>query len=442
MMFFLWQRQLRFFTVFMVYRVIGESSTEDLLQTQDSFLEENIGKGPILVGKIMATVLTLSLSGLISGLYLAVMSFDILELRCIIIAGTPKEQEASSRILPIRQKSNYLLSAFVLSECASDAATTLLIESMTSDWIALLVATLLITIFGGIIPEAVTYRYGLKIAGMTMCLTHTLRFLTFPLAYPVAKLLDVLIGEDMGHLRNRKYLSAYVELTSKATGMCQMEVSAVKGTLSLKDKSIRDIMTPLRDVFMLDYNSTIDQTTLLKILQTGYSRIPIFRSERHNIVGLLHIKEIAAAFAFDMSSKVPVSFMLLSVKRDLIFVDERASLSKDYLIKQFERGTHLAFVVEKPIVMYNGNKSVEQQVFRSKKNNRRAFISNFDHKVIGIITLEDVVEEILMTEIVDETDTISDNKKKEKISKIYMNELMKALELKKNETPESVAVTK
>jgi metal transporter CNNM len=436
------------------------------IESAETYLERQVGKHLLVTLKIFATVSTLSLSGIISGLHLAVMSFDIIELRCILISGTSDERENARRLLPLRQRSNYLLSVFVLSECAFDAATTLLIESMTNDWIALLVATLLITIFGGILPEALTFRYGLKIAGSTMCLTHTVSYLALPLAWPIARLLDVAIGEDIGQVRNRKYLAAYVEIISKTTGMCQMEVSAMKGTLSLRDKSIQEIMTPLKDVFMLDYEATIDSVNFMTILRTGYSRIPIYHNDRHNIVGLLHIKEIAAAFAYDISSKVPVSFMLLAVKRELIFVSATASLSKDYLLKQFERGTHLAFVCETPSLMY-ANKSIEQQITvnlnlnnsnsnegkdkatKSDRMNDKSLISKVSNvnRVIGIVTLEDVVEEILQTEIVDETDTISDNKRKEKISKIYTQELINALDQRrspgKNQTalPEGITVS-
>ena len=395
--------------------------------TADGFMSTLMGRDVYLALKIVATLATLSLSALISGLHLALMSMDIIELKCVTNAGTPTERMYASRILPVREKSNYLLSSLDLAAVACDSATTLLIGSMTSDWIALLVSTLLTTIFSGIIPEAVTYRHGLMIGGNTMFLTYFLLIATFPLSYPIAKLMDCMIGEDIGHIKNRKYLSAYIELTSKENALCPMEVLAVKGTLALQDKTVKSIMTPIKDVFMMDIESVIDQQLFMQILETGYSRIPVYEGSKNNIIGLLHIKELAAVFATKLDKPITISQLMESVKRELIFVSGETPLSKEYLMGQFKRGTHLALVTENIINQKTGKLSRIKRLnpFSSKESNLPPSSSRH---VIGVITLEDIIEEILQTEIIDETDTIIDNKYREKRKGlIYAQEVLKKL---------------
>lgn len=373
----------------------------------------------VLAVSIVGIILLLFLSGLVSGLNLAILSLDLTDLKVLSNAGPVgdekdmKKKEYAKRILPIRSRSNYLLCAFSVAEVAIDSATTVLIESLTNGWLAILISTILITIFAGIIPQAICHRHALLIGARTIWLTYIIMIITFPLAYPISLLLDCMIGEEISHYHDRKYLSNYIELTKKDNAMGNVELAAVTGALALKAKKVSEIMTPLNDVVMLPSTAIIDQKTLNKVLDSGYSRVPTYEARKENITGILHVKELVAVFLWEMNKnnnvhKVVIKDIIEQAKRELIYVSAEASLGKDNLINQFKRGLHLAFVV-------NGNNHP-----LSKK------------PVIGIVTLEDLIEEILQTEINDETDTVSDNRKKERRIKTHAREIIKALDRHKD----------
>lgn len=399
-------------TSLIIYKSSGQTTnttsspaTEEGYNGTSSSPENKISKGK-LIGSIVGIICLLILSGLISGISLALLCLDITDLRVISTAGSEKEQQYAKRILPIRRHSNYIICAFIIAEVAVDSATTVLIEGITNSWIAILVATILITIFGGIVPQVVCHRYSLLVGAKTYILAYIIMIITFPLAYPISKLMDVIIGDDVGQVHSRKYLMSYIEMTKKENSLGKYQVSTITGTLQLKDKTAAQAMTPLKDVFMLSTSAIINQVTLNKVLLSGYSRIPIYEKNRENIVGLIHIKELVAVFAYDLSITIPVKFVVERVPRPLIFIDSEAPLNKDSLVNRFKEGLlHLAFVV----------KSSEKP-------------SPPDHPIIGILTLEDLIEEILQTEINDESDLISDNKFKKKRKDItYAHKLLNSL---------------
>ena len=389
------------FAIIRLGRVVADGSTTEAPKKETW----------VLALSIVGIIFLLLLSGIISGLNLAILSLGLTDLKVLSTAGTGDEKEHAKKILPVRNRSNYVLCAFSVAEVAVDSGNTVLIESLTNGWIAILISTVLITIFAGILPQAICHRHALVIGAKTIWLTYIIMIVTFPLAYPISLLLDCLIGEEISQFHDRKYLSSYIEMTKKDNALGNVELAAVTGALALRAKTVSQVMTPLNDVLMLPSTSVIDQKTLMNVLQSGYSRVPIYEGRKENITGLIHVKELAAVFIFEMSNnhnssnnKVSIKSIIDQVKRELIYVSADASLGKDNLINQFKRGLHLAFVV-------NGNNHP-----LSKK------------PVIGIITLEDLIEEILQTEIVDETDTVSDNRKKEKRAKIYTREIINSLQ--------------
>ena len=146
------------------------SDNDSLIPSSKNNTDIENGLSPELVVtfKIIGILFFLIMSGLISGLHLALMSLDLIELRCMQIAGTEKEKKQAKKILPIREKTNYLLTALILAVVACDSATTLLIGSLTDNLWALFISTIAITIFAGILPEAVVFKYSSIVAAKTI----------------------------------------------------------------------------------------------------------------------------------------------------------------------------------------------------------------------------------------------------------------------------------
>jgi metal transporter CNNM len=69
-------------------------------------------------------------------------------------------------------------------------------------------------------------------------------------------------------------------------------VNIISGVLEMRKKTVGDVMTPIEDAYMLPIDSIMDFETISNIMDSGYSRIPVFEGDRKNILSLLYIKDL------------------------------------------------------------------------------------------------------------------------------------------------------
>lgn len=168
----------------------------------------------------------LCLSGLFAGLNLGLMSLDKNELKVIATQGTEEEKMHAKAIEPIRRHGNYLLCTILLSNVMINSTTTVLLDSLTSGVIAVIVATLSIVILGDIIPQAICSRHGLAVGAKTIYITRFFMIITFPLSYPISKILDLLLGDEIGQVYDRQKLMEFIRVT---TDYSKLEPEEVRG---------------------------------------------------------------------------------------------------------------------------------------------------------------------------------------------------------------------
>lgn len=149
---------------------------------------------PIWLQCLLIGVL-LCLSGLFAGLNLGLMKLDHQQLKELAISGTDDEKRYVSTIEPIRSKGHYLLCTILLANVMINSTTTVLMDELLTGGIAIISSTIFIVIFGDIIPQAICSKYGLLIGAKTSWITYFFMFVTFPLSYPISKILDCLLGE-------------------------------------------------------------------------------------------------------------------------------------------------------------------------------------------------------------------------------------------------------
>jgi len=137
-------------------------------------------------------------------------------------------------------------------------------------------------------------------------------------------------------------------------------------------------MTPIEDVYMLDINTYLDHKMLREIYSRGYSRIPIFHNNKNNIVGILMARDLI--LINPDKAMITLKQMSSLVIREVIAVEDKDKLEP--LLGYFKKGlTHIG-IVAKTILPGDGRDPYK--------------------KVIGIVTLEDIIEEIIAEEIEDE----------------------------------------
>jgi metal transporter CNNM len=157
---------------------------------------------------------------------------------------------------------------------------------------------------------------------------------------------------------------------------------------------VKEVMTQINYVFTVCEDSIIDYDFMQKITDAGYSRIPVRKKEPNgtgDIIGLLFLRDLVMV---DPDDRIEVSTVTNYYKHQLKKIDEDTKL--DDMLEIFKNGAYHLSLVTRQIEIGGGKKEIEE---------------------VGIITLEDIIEEIICDEIVDETDKYINNKTREKNSK-------------------------
>ena len=329
----------------------------------------------------------LCLSGLFSGLNLGLMSLDQTELAIVIKTGTEADQENAKAISPVRALGNFLLCSLLFGNVLVNVIIPMLLDSIPGAngiW-AVIGSTFGIVVFGEIIPQAICSRHGLAVGAKTIIITKFFMLLTSPLSWPISKLLDLMLGEELGTVYDRNRLLELLKVTGAQTDLKPDEVNILTGALVLQEKKVEDIMTPLGDCYMLALQAVLDFDTISEIKDKGYSRIPVYDDDESNVVHILLAKDL---LFIDPDDKKPLAEVCGFYKTPFIMAEKERPLNK--MLDEFKTGEkgHLAIV--------KGDE---------------------DQGAIGLVTLEDIIEEIIQAEIVDETDIVMDNKTKRKRKK-------------------------
>ncbi|MFH1427550.1 MAG: hemolysin family protein [Patescibacteria group bacterium] len=319
--------------------------------------------------------LLLLFSAIFSGLTLGYFSLNKDDLKRKAELG----DKSAKKIYNIRKDGNFLLCSLLVSNVAVNATLSIFLGSVVSGIMAGVMATGLIVVFGEVLPQAIFSRYALKLGAKMVWLVRVLNFILYPICRPMAFGLDKMLGKEIPTVYSKKELIKLVEHNEKIepTEVDKDEKRIVKGALSFSEKLVKDIMTSYNKIFSLKYDQKASQNILNKIFKAGHSRIPIYKETIDNIVGVLYVKD-----------------MIMEEKRGAKTVGE-LSRPKVFYIKDNERLDNLL------------------NEFHSKRHHL-FMVRNKKGKVVGIVSIEDVIEEIIGTEIVDEYE---ENKKTNKVKK-------------------------
>ena len=112
--------------------------------------------------------------------------------------------------------------------------------------------------------------------------------------------------------------------------------------MEFKHKTAADVMTPINKVFMLEIKNILDFKTMMKIAQSGHSRIPVYENDVKNIIGLLFVKDL---IFHDADDKIPLSTIVKFYNHQVKSVYFDTTLDK--ILNEFKTGrAHLAIVIK------------------------------------------------------------------------------------------------
>ncbi|KAI9926812.1 hypothetical protein ASPWEDRAFT_46126 [Aspergillus wentii DTO 134E9] len=319
--------------------------------------------------------------GAFAGLTIALMGQDEVYLQVIQTSGEAHERKNAASVLNLLKKGkHWVLVTLLLSNVITNESLPIVLDrTLGGGWPAVLGSTALIVIFGEIVPQSICVRYGLPIGAWMAPCVLALMYIMSPVAWPVAKLLDRLLGEDHGTIYKKAGLKTLVTL-HKTLGeageqLNSDEVTIISAVLDLKEKAVGSIMTPMEDVFTMSADTVLDEHTMDMILSQGYSRIPIHAPDNPmNFVGMLLVKML---ITYDPEDGKRVRDFALAT-----LPETRPETSCLDIVNFFQEGkSHMVLVSEYP---------------------------SEDRGVLGVVTLEDVIEELIGEEIIDESDVFID----------------------------------
>lgn len=133
---------------------------------------------------------------MMSGLIVGFLSIDTLMLELKIMNGTDDEKKQAKRIMPILNQRHWLLVSLLIMNTATMETLPLCLNEIFSEVVSVIISVTVVLIFGDIIPQALCSGPNqVKIASNTAWLVLTIMYLTSPLSYPIALLLDVCFGK-------------------------------------------------------------------------------------------------------------------------------------------------------------------------------------------------------------------------------------------------------
>lgn len=315
----------------------------------------------------LIVIILILLSATFSGLTLGFFSLNKDDIERKAKLGDKK----AKKIYKVRKNGNLLLCTLLIGNVAVNSVLSIFLGSIASGFMAALMATSLIVIFGEITPQAAFSRYALILGAKFVWLVRIFIVILYPICKPLAWVLDKALGEEMPTIYSKKELTKMIEQheQSPASAIDVDEKRIMKGALSFSDKKVSDIMTPRKKMVILDYDTKLSGKNIKKISSSGHSRIPVCKESRDDIIGLLYVKDLVPY----TTQKLINTTIGQIARKKVIFVKEDETL--DDLLNDFKKTRNHLFIV----------------VDKSKR-------------IIGIVTIEDVIEEIIGAEIIDEYD--------------------------------------
>uniref|UniRef100_A0A915PGK3 CNNM transmembrane domain-containing protein n=1 Tax=Setaria digitata TaxID=48799 RepID=A0A915PGK3_9BILA len=327
-------------------------------------------------------------SATFSGLTTGLMALSTDDLKLIAEGSEDKkEREYASNILPLRTHGNFLLCSIVLGNTICNTVITLLISDMCESIdkysvnviLSLVIPTAVITLLGEIVPQAICARHALSIGSRTRYLTIFFMVLSAPISYPFSLALDCLLGKEGRDVYDRKTLRVLITMQRDLTKeklSNQMDGEAtdlVLAAFDLPEKIVKSVMTPIEKMFMISDQSVIDKTLLKAIAAKGRTRIPIYSgNDRNTITAILNMKDL---LPFCKTNFLKVGTVVQLWQRSSQFRFIIGSMPVLQLLIEMRTGIHIAMVVT-----YDDQKR--------------------DYIVQGLVTLEDLVEEVLFCNFV------------------------------------------
>ncbi len=362
------------------------------------------------------------------------------DLELIKRTGNEHQQWMASKVEPLLTNPHWLLCSLLLLNAGCYETLPIFLDRLLNPVAAILISVSAILIFGEILPQAVCRKYSLQIGAYSSWPVRFVMIITAPISWPLGKCLDWLLGYESAlfrraELRELVTLHAEPDEDGGESMLTAEEVQVIHGALDMAHKTAETAMTPLANVYALSADAILDRKLLESIISAGHSRIPVYEGDdKRNIIGLILVKLLILR---DTTKSIRIRDCLL---REVDFIVADTPLYSVLELFRLKR-RHMAVLTKStgeldggqdpsihipPGDTSNTDKDKSGGKVGEKSTEGLLALPTYPPRppsangggllgtvgdVIGILTLEDIFEELLAIEIADETDQYMDNEK-------------------------------
>ncbi len=324
--------------------------------------------------------LLLLLSGFFSGSETALTAASQARLSQLARRGN----KGAATVIALKERSDRMIGAILIGNnvvniFASALATSALITLFGEHGVfyATIGMTVVVVIFGEVLPKTFAINRPDQTAVAVSPVIRALVWVLTPISVTVQamvsgvlRLCGVSVAAGLGHDEREEELRGLIEMHADGGQEVEHERAMLRSILDLADVEVSEIMTHRRNVRMLDADAPLGEL-LEQVLDSPFTRLPLYKGESDNIVGVLHVKALLRAIRAHGGS-APEDLKIVEIANDPWFIPDTTTLL-DQLQAFRERREHFALVVDE--------------------------YGSF----MGVVTLEDILEEIV-GDILDEHD--------------------------------------
>jgi CBS domain containing-hemolysin-like protein len=317
---------------------------------------------------IIFVVFFLGCSALFSAITISILSLNHFELKRRAQLG----DKLAKKVYPIKELGHQLMITLLIGNIFVNAIITVILNTKINGLFAVLLTTILVVLFGEILPMAYLRNSGLEITARFAPALNKLIWILSPVTRPLGKMLDNIVGEQSQGVYSKEELYKILEehKSSEYSDIEAEEIEIVRHALSFGSKQVREIMTPRRVVVSVASDEAVGPILVDELHKSGHSRFPVYNDKKaQNFIGTLYLHDLIGRKEGGTAKD--------AMRKAVYYVHEEESL--DYTLKVFLKTNHHLLIV----------------------------VNTFE-EFVGVISIEDVIEQIIGKQIVDEFDQHAD----------------------------------
>ena len=380
---------------------------------------------------------------------ITLLESDELKLELKSLSGTPSEKENIAIIFNLLSHNNkyWVVSSILSLMIFLVIIIYICLEVLISNKIKTIILSFFVfVIFLDLFPRYIVKSYQLTLISKYAKIIHFLIYLVTPITFFVGKTYDYILGKESidNFQMTKNDIKAFIELQrmkncnednevelennyelkfnsendqhsisfdiskennslNHKMSLNEEEANLMLSALDIRDKKAVDVMIPIEKTFSIDYDEKFDNEKLREISDKGYSRIPVYSyHDKNDIIGLIRIKQL---LGINFSENKSLCALNVEIRKPLVVHPSMAIID---LLKEFLKGkSHMAFITEnvekiqKTLGLTRNNSVMDMNEncisFRQRK-------LKCQKKILGMVTLEDVIESMFNIQIYDEDD--------------------------------------